>query len=286
MNGTGLVLEGGGMRGVYTSGVLDVFLEHGMKFPYVIGVSAGASNAISYISGQIGRNRRVTIDYIRHPNYLGVRNLIREGSMFGWKFLFDVLPNKLEPFDYAAFEASGQTLVIGTTDAHTGEAVFFDTERPKGKEWLFQLIQASCSLPFISRPVKAEGRTLFDGGIADPIPIGKAIADGRRRNVVVLTKDESYRIKPFRWKRTAAALYRKYPGIVRSMADRHERYNRTMDLLRSLEAEGSIFVLRPSVAVPVSRLEKDPERLRELYELGRADAENQIDAMKRWLASG
>jgi predicted patatin/cPLA2 family phospholipase len=280
MNSIGLVLEGGGMRGVYTAGALDFLMEKELYYPYVIGVSAGACNALSYISRQIGRNRTVTVNYIRDSRYLSYRNLFKEKSIFGMDFIFNQLPNKLEPFDFDTFYQSPQRFVIGTMDAYTGESVYFTKE--EAGESVLLVVQASSSLPFVSRPVEFRGRTLLDGGIADPIPIQKSIRDGNERNVIILTQEKSYRKKPLKLKWLAEKLYPKYPGLLEVMAGRHKIYNDTLDFVDRLERNGQAIVIRPSVDLHVSRMEKNPKKLAALYDLGYNDAKLQYDRLKRW----
>ncbi|MFC0216665.1 patatin family protein [Paenibacillus chartarius] len=276
----GLVLEGGGMRGVYTAGALDYLMERQLYYPYVIGVSAGACNAASYISKQIGRNRIVTIDYVRDPRYLSYRNLLREKSIFGMKFIFDEIPNRLVPFDYDTFYHSEQQFVVGTMDALSGEPVYF-TKDAAGKE-MFDIVQASSSLPFISVPVVRDGRELLDGGICDPIPIRKSIADGNERNVIILTQVKSYRKRPFQWGWLARRVYPNYHGLINVMEQRHKTYNETLDYIDELERTGKAIVIRPSLDLKVGRTEKNPVKLTGLYELGYRDAQRLQQSLDKW----
>ena len=282
----GLVLEGGGMRGVYTAGVLEKFLENGLFFPYVIGVSAGACCAVSYLSRQRGRNRRVTVGMAAHPDYLGWRSLVKTGSYFGLKFIFEKIPNELDPLDFDALFAARERFVIATTDPESGKPLYFgDDVWRKSRDVFTAVLKASSSLPFISRPVDVEGRKLFDGGVADPIPVRKALADGCERVVVVLTKHASYRIKPFRRLRTARLMYPRYPRLVEALARRAQVYNDTLALLKRLEEEGRAFVVRPSQLLPVGRMERDTAKLQALYELGESDAAALLPDLRAWLAS-
>lgn len=283
----GLVLEGGGMRGVYTGGVLEAFMERGLYFPYVIGVSAGACNAVSYLARQHGRNRRVTIDYVTHPDYIGIRSWLRTGSMFGMDFIFDRIPDELDPLDYEALFAMRETLVIATTDPETGEARYFDNAAWLRDKAAFKaVIRASSSLPFVSKPVAVHGRLQFDGGVADPIPVARALADGCDRVIVVLTKDASYRIKPFKRERLARWMYPRYPRLIEAMGRRERVYNDSMALVRQLEREGRAFVLQPSEAIPASRMEKKKPLLERLYEVGERDAEEAFPRLAEWMNRG
>lgn len=186
---TGLVLEGGGMRGVYTAGVLEYFLEQDLSFPYVIGVSAGACNAASYLSKQKGRNRIVNVDYVTDPRYISWRNFFKSRQFFGMDFIFDEIPNKLVPYHFEEFYKNQSEFVIGTTDCHTGKPVYFN-RKDYGKDVL-KVLKASSSLPFISPEVDFNKRVLLDGGISDPIPIKKAQQDGYKKNIVILTRNRA-----------------------------------------------------------------------------------------------
>jgi predicted patatin/cPLA2 family phospholipase len=279
---TGLILEGGGMRGLYTAGILDFFLERNVYLPYVIGVSAGACHAASYISRQWGRNKRVNIGYIQDPRYISYRNLIKTKSLFGMDFVFGELPNHLEPFDYPAFYQSDQSYFIGTTDCITGYPVYFDAKQSTPNV-ILKALMASSSLPFISPTVEIEGKVLLDGGIADPIPIRKSIADGNTKHVVILTRNEGYRKKPFKTKWLAKRFYAKYPEFTKAMINRHTVYNATLDLIEELVDAGKAFVIRPSEPLIVSRLERNPEKLTTLYNLGYKDAERIYESLQKFL---
>ncbi|MBN6189395.1 patatin family protein [Aneurinibacillus sp. BA2021] len=280
MERTGLVLEGGGMRGVYSGGVLDYFIEQNLYFPYVIGVSAGACHGSSYVAKQKGRNRKVTIDYINHPQYISYRNLFREKSLFGMNLIFDELPNRLVPFDFATFYASPQTFVVGTTDCVTGEPVYFS----KDEADMLPVLRASSSLPFVSPVVTIDGKPLLDGGVSDPIPIRRAMADGNERNIIILTRNKGYEKKAFKMKWLAGKVYRNYPGLVECLVRRHAVYNETLALIERLEREGRAFVIRPTRPIEVDRMEKDKEKLGRLYDQGYEDAARMGDALAKWLA--
>lgn len=282
MNRIGLVLEGGGMRGVYTAGVLECFLENGIEAPYVAGVSAGACNAASYISRQLGRNKKVTIDYVSHPRYLSIRNLFREKSLFGWSLIFDEIPNRLVPFDYESFYGNPGQFWIGMTDAVTGEKVYVEKSDTLGSRDILSMIQASSSLPFVSPPVEAAGRVLFDGGITDPIPVRKSMEDGNMKHVVVLTKPEGYRKKPFKHRWLPERVYPRYPGLAEAMEKRYRVYNETLEETEELERSGQAVIIRPSTELPVGRMTKDQRKLTALYELGYRDAERSLAKLREW----
>lgn len=280
MNKVGLVLEGGGMRGLYTAGILDFFMEKDLYFPYVIGVSAGACNAASYISKQKERSKRINIDYVKNPRYLSYRNLVKEKSIFGMDFLFNEIPNKLEPFDYTTFHSSEQRFIIGTTDCETGNSLYFDKNKCKD---ILGVLRASSSIPLLSPVVEVEGKKLLDGGVADSIPIKKAIEDGFKRNIIILTRNKEYRKKPYKFKLFVKRSYSKYPKLVDKIFNRYKIYNNTLDYIEELENKYKAFVIRPSKPLKVDRLEKNPEKLKELYKMGYEDAKNLYFKMKEWI---
>jgi len=280
MENIGLVLEGGGMRGLYTAGVLDAFMDMDMYFPYVIGVSAGACNAASYISRQKGRNKKVTIGYIRDPRYLSYRNFFKQGSIFGMNFMFDEIPNKLVPFDYHTYNNSKETFVIVATDCNTGTPVYF--YKKHGHDILNQL-KASSSLPFLSPMVDIKGLKLLDGGIVDSIPIRKSISDGNKKNVVILTQNKGYRKKPFKGNFISKKIYKNYSKIIEALNNRYKIYNETLDFIEELESEKKIFVIRPTQPLAVGRLEKDTSKLENLFNQGYSDTENHYTKLSEWL---
>ncbi len=280
MNKVGLVLEGGGMRGLYTAGILDFFMEKDLYFPYVIGVSAGACNAASYISKQKERSKRINIDYVKNPRYLSYRNLVKEKSIFGMDFLFNEIPNKLEPFDYTTFHSSEQRFIIGTTDCETGNPLYFDKNKCKD---ILGVLRASSSIPLLSPVVEVEGKKLLDGGVADSIPIKKAIEDGFKRNIIILTRNKEYRKKPYKFKLFVKRSYSKYPKLVDKIFNRYKIYNNTLDYIEELENKYKAFVIRPSKPLKVDRLEKNPQKLKELYKMGYEDAKNLYFKMKEWI---
>lgn len=277
----GLVLEGGGMRGVYTAGVLEYFLDEQIRFPYLVAVSAGAWQATSYLSEQKGRNRTVSIDYVRHPRYLSVGNWFRERSLFGMDLLFNELPNKLVPFDYAAFHRHPARFWVVATDAVTGEP-YYKEKHEVGPDAFMDYVRASSSLPCVSPPVELDGRVLFDGGVSDPIPVGKSGRDGNDFHVVVLTREAGYRKRPgrsMRW--LARRIYPQYPGLLEAMERRWRVYNEAVERAEALEREGRAVILRPPAGTGVDRMTKDERKLAALYELGYAHAKARADVWKK-----
>lgn len=280
MENVGLVLEGGGMRGIYTSGVLDYFMEKGMYFPYVIGVSMGACNAASYISRQIGRNKTINTQYVKDSRYISYRNLVRQKSIFGMDFIFNEIPYKLNPFDFETFKDSKQKFIIVATDCNTGKPIYFSKD---DYEDVLDIIKASSSLPFVSPAVSIDGMTLLDGGISDSVPILKSISDGNEKNVIILTRNKGYRKEPFKYKHIIKKFYGDYNELTDAILSRYKMYNETMERIDELEKQGKVFVIRPEVPTNVSRVEKNREKLLKLYEQGYTDARRLFEDMVKWV---
>src|SRR5690625_605792 len=279
MVNAGLILEGGGMRGLYTAGVLEYFMERDLYPPYVIGVSAGACMAASYLSRQKGRNKKVNLGFIEDKRYLSFRNFIKKRELFGMDFIFDEIPKRLVPFDMDAFKQNTEEFVIVTTDCDTGEPVYFN-KTDQGTD-LVLLLRASSSLPFVASSVEYKGRHLLDSGIVDPIPIKKAQHDGYEKNVIILTKPEGDYKRPS--KMTSLLKYKKHPKINDLLGVRNQHYNETLQYIDEQEKIGNAYVIRPSKALPVGRMERKKERLEKLYELGWNDAKDQFEMLKQFL---
>ncbi|KZZ83744.1 patatin family protein [Bacillus sp. SJS] len=270
------------MRGVYTAGVLEYFMENELYFPYVIGVSAGACMAASYLSRQMDRNRTVNIDYAGDPKYLSLQNYIRSRQLFGMDYIFDEIPNRLVPFDFEAFSNNPEQLVIGTTDCETGKPVYFDKPETMGD--LLTIIRASSSLPFIAPMVPFRGKMLMDGGIVDSIPLKKAEQDGIERNVVVLTRNKGYVKSQPKAQWMVERTLRKHPLLAKAILERYRMYNDTLSYIDEQEAKGHIFVIRPSKRLEVGRIERDPVKLDALYRQGIEDAKRLLEDLQTWLA--
>jgi len=281
MNHIGLVLEGGGMRGLYTCGVLEFFMEKELYFQYIIGVSAGACNAASYISKQKGRNIKVNTGFVKDWRYMSLRNLLFEKSFFGINFIFNEIPNKLVPFDHETFQNSQCQFLVGATDCKTGKAVYFNKDDLR--EGL-NALRASSSLPLISPIVSFKGYELLDGGIADSIPIAKSIADGNDKNIVILTRNKGYRKSPARFREIIKLKYKKYPLLIESILNRYRKYNETLDILEKLEEEGKTLVIRPSCPIKVDRLERNSVKLHELFKNGYEDAQNSYEKIQEFMS--
>lgn len=265
---TGIVLEGGGMRGVYTAGVLEAFMEQGFLADELVGVSAGASNGVSYVAGQKGRCLRTNLDYAGDKRYAGLSSWRKTGSFFGMDFIFGEIPDRLDPFDWQAFYSSRCGYEAGVTDLASGKAVFF------GKESLApgcELLRASCSMPLFSPVVHWNGRDYLDGGVAAPIPARRALELGCERLVVVLTRPRGYRKPPQKGMAALARYYRQYPALVAAMGVRHQVYNEQLDFVARLEDEGKAVVVAPAAALELGRFEQSREKLAAAGRQGFAD---------------
>lgn len=277
----GLILEGGAMRGLFTAGVIDVLMEHGTMFDGAIGVSAGAAFGCNYKSGQIGRVLRYNTRFCSDPRYCSLRSLIRTGDLYGRDFCYCEVPLKYDPFDFAAYEANPMAFWVVCTDIETGEAVYHEYTGwdDAGFDW----IRASASMPLVSNIVEINGRKLLDGGIADSIPVRFFESAGYERNVAVLTQPASYRKEKNRALPLIRLKYRAYPRLTETLARRHTEYNETLDYIAAQERAGKLLVIRPDAPLPVRRAERDPDRLREAYRLGRAAAEAKLDEVAAFL---
>ncbi len=258
-------MEGGGMRGVFTAGVLDFFLDEKIFFPYIIGSSAGASNGLSYASRQRGRAKVLNIDYLDKYNYIGLRQFLKSGSIMDYDLLFYEFPQRVYPFDFAQYIKSPERYVICATNCVDGKPVYF--EKIDDYARTIEICKASCSMPFLCKKVFIDGVPMLDGGIADAIPIKKSIADGNAKNVIVLTRNEGYR-KGHENLKLPFFIYPKYPELRRTMEQKSGAYNGTLDYIDELEKRGEALVIRPLESLKVSRTEKDIAKLEELYAHG------------------
>ncbi len=266
-NRTGLVLEGGGMRAVFTVGVLDYCMDNQIWFPYTIGVSAGASNGISYASRQRGRSLYSHIDLMREYNYIGLRHFLRGRGYIDLDFLFYVYPDRYYPFDYDTYFHSKDRFVMVTSNCLTGEAEYFEEKRDKRR--LLDICKASCSLPVLCPVSYVDGVPMVDGGVCDAIPVRHAIADGFERNVIILTREKGYR-KPEKDFYLPGFIYRRHPAIRERLRLRYRHYNETLDFVDRLEREGKALVIRPRGPLRVGRTCDDARKLKALYEEGYA----------------
>ena len=278
---TGLVLEGGAMRGLFTAGVIDVLMENGIAFDGIVGVSAGAAFGCNYKSGQPGRAIRYNTRFCKDKRYCSVRSLIKTGDMFGADFCYYEIPKKLDLFDFDAFEKSPVEFWVVCTDVETGKAVYHRCR--KGDDTTLEWIRASASMPLASRIVEINGMKLLDGGIADSIPLRFMERSGYERNLVILTQPRDYRKKPSKSVKLMKAPLHRYPEFIKAAANRHNMYNNELKYVRRSESEGKAFVIAPDEKLPIGHVEHDADVLREVYRIGRNTANTKLDEIKAFL---
>ena len=276
----GLVVEGGGMRGVYSSGVLDFFIEKDLFFENNYGVSAGACHLCSYLAKQYKRAFRVNVDYLNDKRYCSVHSLLKTGNLFGAEMLYDIIPNELDLFDYDTYNKNISNFYVVITDINTGKPEYVKIGDLK-KDIIY--VRASSSLPLLAQNVKINDKEYLDGGISDSIPIKKSIADGNKKNVVILTRDSTYRKGKNSLMPIIKLKYKKYPNFVKSMADRYIVYNEILDFIKELEDNGDVFVIRPKKPVNIGRTEKNREKLEALYNDGYNDAKDCYEELLKYL---
>lgn len=277
----GLVLEGGGMKGVYTAGVLDFLLDKGIEFSSVYGVSAGACNMCSYLSKQRRRALDVSVDYLDRKDYCSIESLLKTGDLFNVEMCYHKIPEELNPYDYEAFQKYQGKAFSVVTDIETGRPEYF---RIRDMKKDIDKIRASASLPLVSRNVRIDGRLYLDGGISDAIPLQRSILDGNRKNLVVMTKEVGYVRKPTEHMGLIRVLYRKYPKVYELMRERHINYNRQMEFIERQKENGQAFVLRPQFPGDVARIERDVKKLRKLYRQGYREAQARYEELLAYLA--
>lgn len=284
MKNLGLVCEGGGLRGMYTTGILDYFLDTGLELSYLVGVSAGAIYPASFISRQRERSLNIQRRYINDPRYMSFRNLIKTGNLFDPDFAYFRMTKEFIPFDYHTFKSSKIDFKVGTFNCLTGKTDYHSKEDFSCVDDAVTALMASGSLPFLSRTVMIEGTPYLDGGILSPVPIDKSIEDGNKKHIVILTQGKDYRKKPFKYKKLSKIFYRRYPHVADALINRHNLYNSTLERLDQMEKEGKVFIFRPSSSLKVSRLEKDVSKIEALYKLGYEDAEREYSRLLKWLS--
>ena len=262
---SGLILEGGGMRGVFTCGVLDNFMERGIRFPYTIGVSAGACNGLSYMSGQKGRAKYSNIDLLEKYRYLGIKQLILKGNIMDFDLLFHTFPEQIIPYDYDKYARCSEVYEMVTTDCLTGHACYYNEKHDPRR--IIEIVKASSSLPFVCPISYVDGHPMLDGGIADSLPLVRARELGYNNNVVVLTRNKGYR-KPSKPTTVPFFFYRQYPYLRRAIAGRNALYNSQIEMIEQMEERGEITVIRPQKPIVVDRIERDTSKLLDLYNQG------------------
>lgn len=276
----GLVLEGGGFRGMYTCGVIDVFMENHIDFDQVVGVSAGAAFGCNIKSRQIGRALRYNKRFCRDPRYSGLKSFIKTGDLYNKEFAYGIVPTILDPFDTKTFKENPLRFTLVCTDIHTGKPIYHEIENGDATD--IEWIRASASIPIVSKPVKLDGYELLDGGVSDSIPVDWML-ERSSKTVVVLTRDKSYRKKPMKYINLLKKAFKEYPKLQKALENRHIVYNETLDRIEQLEKEGRIFVIRPSKPIACAMIEKDPNHLQEIYDIGRKDALNCLNDLKEYL---
>lgn len=275
----GLVLEGGGMRGLYTTGALDCLMDYQVAVPYVVGVSAGACNGASYVSNQRGRSLRVNTEYVEDKRYVSLSNFIKTKSVFGMDFLFDEITYRLEPIDFDQLITSTCDFRIGVTNIVTGKAEYY------GKDCLDHdstVMRASSSIPMFAPVVEYKGQKYLDGGTSDPIPVKKALEDGCDKLIIVLTREKGFVRLPEKMKKIYSHVYKAYPHMIEVLNNRHNVYNAAVEYAYRLADEGRAIVIAPKASLGVGRFEKKKEKLMEAYNKGYQDTLEQLEQIKEW----
>jgi predicted patatin/cPLA2 family phospholipase len=278
---TGLVLEGGAMRGLFSAGITDVWMEAGIEFDGLIGVSAGAAFGCNIKSRQPGRAIRYNKRFARDPRYSGWRSLWKSGDIFNAQFAYHEVPAKYDIFDDKAFDNNPLPFYVVCTDVESGQPVY--KQLSKTNYDCYEWIRASASMPVVSKVVELEGMKLLDGGITDSIPLEKMIELGYERNVVILTQPEGYVKKPNRLMPLIRLSLRKYPNAVKASRDRHLMYNRQLEYVRQREKEGNALVIRPDNALEIGHIEHDAAKMQKIYDIGRKKGEETLKAVKDFL---
>ena len=274
----GIILEGGTFRPIFSAGVMDALLDNDIIFPYCIGVSAGITNGVSYISKQKGRNLAVIEQYRNDKRYLGLKNFFSCHSIFGLDFVFNEIPNNLLPFDMDTYQRYSGKILVGVTNAQTGQTEYLDG---KDLDENCTILRATCAIPYFFPCIKYKGNEYYDGGICDPIPIRKAIADGNEKHLIVLTRPASYK-KTLSKNNILAAknISKKYPNLKEPLLTRHIAYNETVRFCEDLERQGKALILRPSEEGALKSFEKDINKLKAGYNLGYKTATDNLDKIK------
>jgi predicted patatin/cPLA2 family phospholipase len=278
---TGLIMEGGAMRGMFTAGVLDVLMENGLVTDGAIGVSAGAVFGCNYKSHQIGRVIRYNTEYCNDKRYASFKNLLKTGNLYSEQFCYHEVPERLDPFDEAAFAASPMDFFVVCTDVKTGEPIYHKCRTGDAED--VRWMEASASMPLAAKIVKIGHYGLLDGGVADSIPVRFFESIGYKRNLIILTQPKGYTKKKNKFLPAIRARYFRYPAFVEAVAARHERYNETLSYISMLEQAGQAYVIRPPIPLEIGAMERDPAQLRRVYETGRAVAQIQVEKIRDFL---
>ncbi len=278
---TGLILEGGAMRGLFTAGIMDVFMENGIEFDAAIGVSAGAAFGCNYKSRQIGRVIRYNKQFARDPRFCSLRSLIKTGDLFGAEFCYHTIPDTIDIFDTQAYIDNPMDFYVVVTDVETGEAVYINSDEA-GEDSL-EYFRASASMPLVSKAVEIKGKKYLDGGIADSVPLQYFESIGFKKNVIILTQPEGFVKKPSSAVKLMKYVLKEYPMVVKAMENRHNEYNETLELIAEREKSGDVLVIRPEEPLEIGRIEHNPDVMQKVYEKGRAVAEKRLEEIKNFL---
>jgi len=277
-----VIFEGGGMRGGYSTGVVDSFLDHSIEFSLVYAVSSGACHASSFISKQRGRAFRISSNYIHDKNFCSVRSLLKTGDLFGSDMIFNRIHTELDPFDYTTFGQYQGTFYATVTNVETGYPEYLPVTEEAARN-SFREVHASSAIPMLANIVEINGKHYLDGFVGDSVPIKKSLLDGNTKNVLVLTRPKGYRKGKSRSVPLVKMKYRKYPNFIAQYESRADRYNETMDFIDEMEEKGKIFVIRPEHDLPVGMVTKDKDKLQKLYDFGFADTEKKMDELLAYL---
>ena len=277
-NNTGLVLEGGGMRGVFTCGVLDYLMDHKISFPYTVGVSAGACNGLSYMSHQRGRGKYSNIDLLAKYKYIGIRPLLKKRGLIDQQLLFHRFPDRILPYNYKAYAENPNRFEMVTTDCRTGKACYWEEKYDEKR--IIDIVKASSSLPYACPVIYVDGRPMLDGGIVDSIPLLRAYEQGYDKCVVVLTRNRGYR-KSEKKAFVPNFIYKQYPRLRVALRNRNKLYNAQLELVERLESEGKIVVIRPEKPIVVDRMETSTQKLTDLYLEGYACAQRVMEGLEK-----
>ena len=277
-NNTGLVLEGGGMRGVFTCGVLDYLMDHKISFPYTVGVSAGACNGLSYMSHQRGRGKYSNIDLLAKYKYIGIRPLLKKRGLIDQQLLFHRFPDRILPYNYKAYAENPNRFEMVTTDCRTGKACYWEEKYDEKR--IIDIVKASSSLPYACPVIYVDGRPMLDGGIVDSIPLLRAYEQGYDKCVVVLTRNRGYR-KSEKKAFVPNFIYKQYPRLRVALRNRNKLYNEQLELVERLESEGKIIVICPEKPIVVDRMETSTQKLTDLYLEGYACAQKVMEGLEK-----
>lgn len=278
---TGLILEGGAMRGLFTAGVMDIFMENGIEFDGAIGVSAGAAFGCNYKSRQIGRVIRYNKQFAKDPRFCSLRSLIKTGDLFGAEFCYHTIPDTIDLFDTEAYINNPMEFYVVCTDVETGEAVYINSDEA-GDDSL-EFFRASASMPLVSKAVEIRGKKYLDGGIADSVPIQYFESIGYDRNVIILTQPKGFVKKPSSAVKLMKYALKEYPMVVKAMENRHNEYNETLEYIAKKEKAGEVLVIRPEAPLEIGRIEHNPEVMQRVYEQGRRVAEKHLEEVKNFI---